>query len=87
MGITERNAVILYAYTLSLLEGGNLKTNQSMLLVAPLHYSDLLRWVSAEWLTQWANDPENAPFKREALLCKNHGKLDPNKVSGMASRP
>ncbi len=50
----------------------------------------LCRWVPAEWLTQWANSTENILFQKDALLCKDHGKLDPNKVLGelvSASQP
>ena len=45
------------------------------------------RWVPAEWLTQWANGTDNVPFQKDALLCKDHSKLDPNKVTGMIETP
>lgn len=47
----------------------------------------LFRWVPAEWLTQWANSADSVPFQRDALLCKDHGKLDPNKVTGRLISP
>ena len=44
----------------------------------------MFRWVPADWLTQWANSTDNVPFPKDVLLCKDHGKLDPNKVTGVA---
>ena len=50
-------------------------------------HSMMPRWVPADWLTQWANGTDKTPFPKDALLCKDHGKLDPNKVTGTASPP
>ena len=43
------------------------------------------RWVPLDWLTQWANAAAGAPVTKGALLCKDHSKLDPGKVTGEAS--
>jgi hypothetical protein len=43
------------------------------------------RWVPLDWLTQWANAAAGVPAVKGALLCKDHSKLDPGKVTGEAS--
>ena len=43
------------------------------------------RWVPLDWLTRWANAMDGAPVTKGALLCKDHSKLNPGKVTGEAS--
>ena len=47
--------------------------------------SCMRRWVPLDWLTQWANAAAGVPAVKGALLCKDHSKLDPGKVTGEAS--
>lgn len=44
------------------------------------------RWVSADWLKQWADQGATEPVKNDPLLCP-HGKLDPAKVTGQLQLP
>ncbi len=41
------------------------------------------RWVSADWLKQWADQGSTEPVKNDPLLC-SHGKLDPAKKTGVS---
>ena len=58
-----------------------------MLYIAALRPADArtCRWVPLDWLMQWANAAASVPLPKGALLCKDHSKLDPGKVTGGAS--
>lgn len=40
------------------------------------------RWISFDWLKQWADQGATQPVKNDPLLC-SHGKLDPAKKTGL----
>lgn len=40
------------------------------------------RWISADWLKQWADQGTTESIKNDPLLC-SHGKLDPAKRTGL----